>query len=618
MAVEVLKSNMVIVDNGSAANESMDNEKVNIKFGSHGVEEPPKGETNSVSEPNNLPTDAVDEWPEPKQIHSFYIVRYRALEDHNLKAKLDLADKELQKKNQARFQIIEKLRAKRGDRGQVLAEIRSLSVENRQFRTIIDEKRKEMEPLQQALGKLRGNSLGGGREKGSGIICSSEAELNNLIKSLEYRIQHESIPLSEEKQIMREIKQLEGTRDKVIVFAAERAKIQDSMGEKVDIQGQVKSIGVDLDGVRKDKQVVNAKLKQLDEAKAAIEKEINALEEELNAVSEKRDSTFETIRSMRKQREEGNTPFYQNRMVLTKAKALASEKDVGALKEHSDTEVENFMSLWNSNKSFRVDYESRILQSLDQRQLSKDGRLRNPNEKPLLQPEAPPAAAAAPRNEVVAKQIPKEVAVAPTTEAVVVVDPTSEQKVEKAKGAKGGNKKTRVDEEEEEELFFVTKKDSPPAKTEVDEAKLKEIKREEEIAKRIQAEERKKKMAEKAAAKAAIKAEKEAEKKLKEREKKAKKKSGGGAVAAADSEEAAAEVAEPEKIEEEIEIPAATEKVKDRKGSSTVRPRARPRGQDTITKTILKRKKGTNYWVWAAPAATMVVLVLVVVAKSYL
>jgi uncharacterized coiled-coil DUF342 family protein len=60
------------------------------------------------------------------------------------------------------------------------------------------------------------------------------------IKSLQYRIQHESIPLSEEKQILKEIKQLEGTREKVLANVAMRAKIQDSLGQKEVIQDQVK------------------------------------------------------------------------------------------------------------------------------------------------------------------------------------------------------------------------------------------------------------------------------------------------------------------------------------------------------------------------------------------
>ncbi|KAL0353762.1 UNVERIFIED_CONTAM: Proton pump-interactor 1 [Sesamum angustifolium] len=112
MGVEIVDSNLPVIETGNEANVSVVNEKVNIKFGSHVVDEPVKGEANKVSE-SNLSKDAVDEWPEPKQIHSFYIVRYRALEDQKLKAKLDVAEKELQKKNQARSQIVEKIRAKR-------------------------------------------------------------------------------------------------------------------------------------------------------------------------------------------------------------------------------------------------------------------------------------------------------------------------------------------------------------------------------------------------------------------------------------------------------------------------------------------------------------------------
>ncbi|RVW21917.1 hypothetical protein CK203_101009 [Vitis vinifera] len=56
----------------------------------------------------------------------------------------------------------------------------------------------------------------------------------------------------------------------------------------------------------------------------------------------------------------------------------------------------------------------------------------------------------------------------------------------------------------------------PSLDNEVDAAKLKEMKREEEIAKAKLALERKKKLADKSAAKAAIRAQKEAEKKLKE------------------------------------------------------------------------------------------------------
>lgn len=126
MAVEAVESEMahVSVEAGIEESNPLLHAKENgemkqgvefnepITFGSHGTDDTIKKEVINVPE-TNLPRDAVDEWPEPKQIHSFYFMKYRSFDDQKLKAKLDQADKELQKLNQARFQITEKLRAKR-------------------------------------------------------------------------------------------------------------------------------------------------------------------------------------------------------------------------------------------------------------------------------------------------------------------------------------------------------------------------------------------------------------------------------------------------------------------------------------------------------------------------
>lgn len=101
---------------------------------------------------------------------------------------------------------------------------------------------------------------------------------------------------------------------------------------------------------------------------------------------------------------------------------------------------------------------------------------------------------------------------------------------------------------------------------------------------------------------------------LQDREKRERKKA--GAVVSQDSEEpteAVAEVDEPEKTEEKVVIPVLPKS----KGwkENTPRHRARPRGPDSLPKVILKRKKTTNYWLWAVPA---VLVVLVVLAFSYI
>lgn len=574
-----------------------------IKFGSHG-DESAKGEGNDVSD-SNAPKDAVEEWPAPKQIHSFYFVRCRPYDDPSIKSKIDQLDKEISKKNQARFQITEALKAKRSERAELISQIKSLRDDNRQFQSIVDEKIKEIEPLQQALGKLRTAN-----NAGRGGLCSSEEELNDVIYSLQYRIQHESISLTEEKQLLREIKQLEGTREKVIANAAMRTKLQDSVGQKEAIQDQVKLIGGDLDGVKKERQAIRSKIKEIDDVLKTIDKDIQSLQDELTAVIQKREKAYESIQQLRKQRDEGNSYFYQSRTLLNKSRELAAKKDVNALDELSQTEVEKFMSLWNSDKAFRNDYEKRILPSLDMRQLSRDGRMRNPDEKPLIE-EPKPA-----ETDALSKALPKQPKEEPKPSPQEIL-PAQKEPKNKGKDLKSKPDNKDLAEKNDEYEFENPQKETPATKEpEIDPATLKAMKREEEIAKAKQALERKKKLAEKAAAKAALRAQKEAEKKLKASEKKAKKKAATVPNPVEEPEvEAVEEATEQEKVNDIVEAPAPVkEKVSKESG---IRSRSRAKGPESIQKVILKRKKSNNYWVWVA-FAVLLVLVLLVLGYTYL
>lgn len=64
----------------------------------------------------------------------------------------------------------------------MISQLRPLTGENKKYKIIVDEKRKEMEPLHQALGKLR-TANNANREKGVGL-CSSEEELNDLVSCM--------------------------------------------------------------------------------------------------------------------------------------------------------------------------------------------------------------------------------------------------------------------------------------------------------------------------------------------------------------------------------------------------------------------------------------------------
>ncbi|KAK8603049.1 hypothetical protein V6N13_085247 [Hibiscus sabdariffa] len=567
---EVDKSFLLDKENGNLDKDTVHNETIKVVLSG---KEPDKGDGSNASNANNVPTDAVDEWPVAKQIHSFYFVRYRLYDDPEIKAKIDQADKELQKWNRTRFKITDELKAtrvsekllvslligsyslgdiialmslsnllnavrcafgnncwklKQADRAELLSQVRALNVDFDQFKEILGEKRKEIEPLQQALGKLRTNNYA------FGGLCSSEEELNAVIHCLQYRIQHESIPLAEEKQLLREIKRLEGTRETVVANAAMRAKIQDSMGQKEAIQDQVKLMGVDLNGVRKEQHAVQSKKKLIKDKLHVTEKRIDILQEELKHVTEKRDKAYETILELRKQRDEENAYFFQSRSLLNKAKIVAAKKDIKALEELAVVEAEKFMALWNGDKAFRDDYEKRILTSLDSRQLSRDGRIRNPDEKPLVTP---------------------EVSVPLQTETIL--RSSSRQPKEEAKSSPQPGTKKKVQKDAE----------------------------------------------------------------TKEREKKARKKAAASSTAVNPEEptEPLAETSDSEKVDANADAPVpapVSDKDKAQK-ENTVRYRNRTKGPEALPRAILRRKKSTNYWTWAAPAA-LAVLILLALIYHYL
>ncbi|XP_074311102.1 proton pump-interactor 1-like [Silene latifolia] len=585
------------------------NESEPITFGSQGCdEEQPKEEAKNVSN-TNLPKDATDEWPAEPQVHSFWIVKYRPYEDPKLKSEIEQLEKDIQKKSAQINLIYDEINPKRAEKEELHAIMSSLGEEKSQYQEFIDQKRKELKPLQDALGDLRGP----GREKGV-AICSSEEELNGIIRSLEYHIQHESVSLKEEKQILREIKEYEATRPKVIANAAMRAKVQESMGQKETIQDQVKLLGTDLDGVRKQKAAVQVKRDQLHAQVSVRKDQIAKLYTDVKVLKEKRQEAIDAVQELKKKREAGNTDYYQNRTIISNVKALAAKKDVKALEELVNTEVEKFMSEWN-NKAFRKNYEKRILLSLDMRQLSIDGRMRNFDEKPLVKSESPMASEPVVSSKATSK---------PQKEASITTPVEENLSAEKAQTeTRKGSKESKVilDRSLDDDDFVVEKpKKSTSNGSEIDAAKLKEMKKEEEKEKQRQAVERKKKLQEKAAAKAALRAQKEAEKKQKGREKKLKKKEGSLAQPADEDQPAEkADIDEPEKSndEEAVETPAPT-KSKDQK-ENALRNRKTVKSRGTLPKAILKKKKSANYWRWAyAGTAAITVLLLIIFGYNYL
>ncbi|KAJ3683373.1 hypothetical protein LUZ60_013600 [Juncus effusus] len=549
------------------------------------------GEQNSA---NLAHKNAAVEWHERK-VHDFYFPRSRPIDDPKIKAKIDQLTRTMNANKDSKSKIFNELSVKNKERSEIVGALLPLREKLKKLNETINQKKTEMAPVKEGLAKIRTDNFAI-KEKGHGL-CSSIEELDDLLRSLEYRMNHETMKLDEEKKLMKDIKQLEGTRARVIATAAERSKL-DLNPKKGALEDQRKLISADMDEMKKERDAIWAQIKPLEEQKAPIDLAIKALEEQKNTLTERNNVAYKSLNETYDQQNALNAWFIEFRKMFNHAKILASQKNVASVEALYESEIEKFMNEWNTNKAFQEDYKKRILISLDQRHFTIDGRMRNPNEKPILQaqPATPKPAESAPAPDPVPAPTPAPVSKPVTT------------KKEKTKP---------VREEEEEEFFVRGKNESEKKEAVVDVKKMKEMKREEEILKNKMALERKKKLAEKNAVKAAAKAQKEAEEKLKKKEAKKAKKKGD---ASSPSDELAE--AEPEPVEPDTDP-------KDELFDSAPAPQAKSRnltfkskknkGQNSNVqhpKVILKRKKSVvkNYMAWAP---VLMVALLAVLAGGF-
>ncbi|CAH8325801.1 unnamed protein product [Eruca vesicaria subsp. sativa] len=345
-------------------------------------------------------------------------------------------------------------------------------------------------------------------------------------------------------------------------------EIYNCNSERIHISNRLKAIRAErlsMENVMKD-QEVNSLSERLNE----IKMEMELLEAQMGCVLDQRDRAFERIKFLRIQRDKGNAAFFQSRVVMKKAVELAASGNVRDLEELANSEVDKFMSRWNNDKGFRDDYKKRILPSLEERKLRRDERVRS-------------------------------------SEGSVDTENRDETAIELK----------RFSTEEEEESDEKLEKEEEEI---VDKETLKEKKREEQLEKARLAMERKRKLHEKAAAKAAIRVKKEAEKKLKELEKRAKKKKKASSNSSTPSDlektpETVTEGSEPEKTGKEKPLNGRSVSWKQR---SFLRYRHHKKGNETVPKAILKRRRAYRLWVWSVSSAAVALPLALLIVFFYL
>ncbi|KAL7588328.1 hypothetical protein Lser_V15G36581 [Lactuca serriola] len=463
-----------------------------------------------------------------------FLIRIPRFEDEMFKDQIRSAQLQVDEKTRLRDAIRVEIQSKRARLRAINEAFNTAKQEETAARRLVRLKRQEIDSVQAVINRLKN--------------AESVGDINHRIYNMEHMIQHETLSLKDEKNLIREIKQLRTLREQLASNMGSQDEIQQAMDQKDQTEEHMRTLRKELDALK-------VKLTKAEAATAAVGTKYDELstkerelQDQFRAADDVRQKAYAHLNSLKKQSYDKNKNFRLYKEDVMAARDFASRGDKDSLHRLCANQVEAFMEQWNNNDEFRNDYVNRCNMNATRRQKYFDGNSLGPDDVSHVQPPNETVD----RNLVSIPTDAKPVSVIPTVKQETVVSlsysedskPIENVTVEKNQTLKSkdvkkesesdmmsaaDNNKKKEEEARKEEMELARKAEDL-RKQEI-EAKLKEQRRLEEKAKATEALERKKRIAEKAQLRAELRARKEAEQKEKEREKrmrkKEKKKAGG-------------------------------------------------------------------------------------------
>ncbi|KAK6160886.1 hypothetical protein DH2020_004267 [Rehmannia glutinosa] len=430
-----------------------------------------------------------------------FLIRVPRFDDECLREQIRLAKLNVDEKTKLRDAIQIQIQEKRANSQIHGIDYEYAKGEGRNARKLVRSKRMEIDSLQSVINKAK-NAL-------------SIEDIDSQIYNMEHMIQHETLPLKEEKQLIREIKQLKQLREQLSSNMGSQDEIKQALEQREEVEERLKILRKELD-ILKDR-VLKAEATAMEAEKKYDDenKKVKELQAQFRAADDVRQAAYAQWQSLRKE--------------LSK-------------------KVENFMELWNTNDEFRREYVKFNARSTVRRLGTLDGRSLGPDEEPPILPsyvdERVNRIVSTPVKVDLASQFPTLEFKQERTKESVTSDGKSMKKMIEDKNQKVTNKESAIsvqmnglDTVSGEDITYEVHEEPKKSREEIEaikkaeemkreetEAKLKEQRRLEALAKANEARERKKRQAEKLQMRAELKTLKEAEQKEREREKRLRKK----------------------------------------------------------------------------------------------
>ncbi|XP_021287912.1 calponin homology domain-containing protein DDB_G0272472 isoform X2 [Herrania umbratica] len=551
----------------------------------------------------------------------YFLIRVPRYDDEDLKEKIRLAQIRVDEKTQSRDAIRIEMQSKRATCKEYGDNFDAAISQERAARDLLRSKRQEIDSIQSVI---------------------NIDDIDGRIRNMEHMIQHETLPLKEEKQLVREINQLKQVRDQLSSNRGRHDEVQQGSDQKEETEKRLKSLKKEVDQLKDNLLKAEAVTKAAKKKYYDETEKYNKLLSQFKAADDIRQEAYAQLQGLKKQSYEKNKYFWQYRDDAKTANDLALKGDKEALQNLCLNQVERVMDFWNNNGEFRKEYMRCNVRSTLRRLRTMDGRALGPDEEPTVIPQVVHERVAKDHTvsrSTLEERIQEKPVLAkaekandkPVTKAVEQKSQTSKSEksvksVHPVSGSTTASSRDEIEEAREEKPKRTKEEEELARKAEElrkaeEAAKLREQRRLEEIAKAKEAQERKRRIAEKAQVRAALRAQKEAEQKEKEREKRARKKERRKVATAAAGDANAADEVEPAPAPE---TPTETPKESENKEKPVILAK-RPQKPSQFTKQSKAKsippplrnrgKRRMQPWMWVL-LTTLVIFALFLVGNG--
>ncbi|KAJ1290221.1 hypothetical protein BS78_02G226500 [Paspalum vaginatum] len=295
-----------------------------------------------------------------------HIIKIPRFAGEDIWAKMEAAQAHLDQLTQQRDAINHRRQKQKAVCDQYRERLEEARRVEREARTAHGDKKNDLNSVRSVLGKLH--------------QANSIEEIDELIVKKERTMQHETIPLREEKLLIKEINDLKAQRKQLSSNIGSKAEINEAFDQRDHIHERHKEL-------KKDSDVLFTNLKSLEENTRKIQKSfdeeriaLRKLMEEHRAANEIRQKAYSEWSELKQEPFKKNKYFFMYRDDRKNAENFRNSGDIYGLMSFCNNQIEKVMEMWNKNEDFRKQYVESNKVSTLRRLGTHDGRRLGPDE----------------------------------------------------------------------------------------------------------------------------------------------------------------------------------------------------------------------------------------------